>query len=65
MSKIIVPIEILGDETTKVLRREVNSLCIEENKNGDEIWNYISMAKSLDEIKNVLKENFGNALKVV
>jgi hypothetical protein len=65
MSTIIVSTEILGNAATDVLRREINTICLDEGIDGGEVWEKVSGAKSLDGIKDVLKDYFKDSLKIV
>jgi hypothetical protein len=65
MSTIIISTEILGNAATDVLRREINTICLDEGIDGGEVWEKVSSAKSLDGIKDVLKDYFDRKLILV
>ena len=65
MNKVIVSASITGEETTPVLRAEVNKLCLERNIDGDEVWNEIMSKQSFPDIQKVLKSYFNNDLKLI
>lgn len=65
MSKILVIGEMLGDNLTSVLHTQINNLCVEEKMDGDEVWGKVTAQKTFEDIKIVLKDYFGDKLKLI
>jgi hypothetical protein len=65
MTKTLIITEMVGAAASEILQREVNSLCIDKKLDGTAIWKEITEASHVLAIQEILKNHFGNELKVI
>ena len=64
MSKTIVSISLIGQNLMDVLFREITSLATEKSLDPEEIQKKIMGSNDMGDVNKILKESFGNELKL-
>jgi len=65
MGKTLIVTSIVGSAASEILQREVNALCIDKKLDGTAIWKEITEATHVLAIQEILKNHFGDELKVI
>ena len=65
MGKIIISTEILGAQTSDILHRELNNICINEKLDGDKIWKDVLVAKSIPDIQTILDKELNGDIIIL
>ena len=65
MTKTLIITAIVGAAASEILQREVNTLSTEKKLDGTAIWKEITEAQHVLAIQEILKNHFGDELKVI
>lgn len=65
MTKTLIITEMVGSAASEILQREVNTLSTEKKLDAVAIWKEITEASHVLAIQEILKNHFGNELKVI
>ena len=65
MTKTLIITSIVGAAASEILQREVTTLATEKKLDGAAIWKEITEAQHVLAIQEILKNHFGNELKVI
>jgi len=65
MTKTLIITAIVGAAASEILQREVNTLSTEKKLDGVAIWKEITEAQHVLAIQEILKNHFGDELKVI
>jgi hypothetical protein len=65
MTKTLIITAMVGSAASEILQREVTSLCGEKKLSHTDIWKEITEASHVLAIQEILKNHFGDELKVI
>ena len=65
MAKTLILTAMVGNASSEILQREVNSLCIDKKLDVTPIWKEITDATHVVAIQEILSKHFENELKVI